>query len=576
MAEYVLSFKPSPIFGNHDPSAALFKDGELIFGVEEERYTRQKHAVSAFPEHSIQACLSHEAIEFADLEKVLIPYDPTLVSGGYSQTFIDLVGAVRNGTARERIMDFVSTFEESLELRLGPDQAIEKRLNRIGSPVPPIEFLEHHRCHAASAFHPTDFDEAIVLTIDGKGEYDSTVVWHATQEHLERVRTYENPNSLGKFYRAFTAYLGFRPMNGEGKVMGLAPYGNENPEIEQKLRERMSFGINYDVTELINSRDKVAYIEDLFRRSKKSNTEHYEQFYKDLAYTVQALLEETVTEIADKNLGEYSVSNIGLSGGVALNCAMNRKVRELDSVENIFIQPVASDAGLALGAGWLTQPPTAVAPMQEVYLGERYSNTEISDLFINKKFEYEKVDEIERIIALQLAHGALVGWFQGRQEMGPRALGNRSILADPRTGESRDKVNKYVKHREEWRPFAPSFLESKAEDYLVNTTKSPFMIDTFETKPEKRDEIEAVLHPANKTTRPQTVREEQNPRYFKLISEFEKITHVPCVLNTSFNDHGEPIVTTPRQAVHDFFTTGLDVLAIGDYLTWKPEYELIL
>jgi carbamoyltransferase len=576
MAEYVLAFKPSPIFGNHDPSAALFEDGELIFGVEEERYTRQKHAVSVFPEQSIRACLSHGELEMMDLERVLIPYDPALITGSYYETFKDLVGSVRNGSVHERLYDFVSTFEESLEMRLYPGHEIENRLGRIGSPVPPIKFLEHHRCHAASAFHPTDFDEAIVLTIDGKGEYDSTVVWHATQNGLRRVRTYENPNSLGKYYRAFTAYLGFRPMNGEGKVMGLAPYGEESPEIEQKLREVMTFGVDYDVTGLIESPDKVSYIEDLFDVDRKSNTEHYEQFYKDLAFTVQKLLEETVTEIAERYLREFSLSTIGLAGGVALNCAMNRKVRELECVDDIFIQPVSSDAGLALGAGWLTKPPTDVAPMQEVYLGESSTNADIGDQFTNKKFEYEKVDEIERIIASQLADGALVGWFQGRQEMGPRALGNRSILADPRTEESRDRVNKYVKHREEWRPFAPSFLESKAEDYLVNATQSPFMIDTFETVPEKREEIEAVLHPANKTTRPQTVREEQNPRYFKLISEFEKITGVPCVLNTSFNDHGEPIVTTPKHAVQDFFTMGLDVLAIGDYLTWKPEYDIAL
>lgn len=242
---------------------------------------------------------------------------------------------------------------------------------------------------------------------------------------------------------------------------------------------------------------------------------------------------------------------------------------EHEMVESVYIQPVANDAGLPLGAGWIDQRPADVQVMDNVYLGPSFKREKVERILKQKKIPYTEPESLVADVARRLANGELVGWFQGKLELGPRALGNRSILADPRTIDSRDRVNKYVKHREEWRPFAPSIIESAAGDYLKNAESSSFMIKTFDIKTETRDEIEAVLHPADDTTRPQTVREDQNSRYYRLIREFERLTGVPVVLNTSFNDHGEPIVATPKEALKDFYGMGLDAVALGDFVVEK-------
>jgi carbamoyltransferase len=242
---------------------------------------------------------------------------------------------------------------------------------------------------------------------------------------------------------------------------------------------------------------------------------------------------------------------------------------EMDEVENIYIQPVAHDGGLALGGGMIDQRPSSVDRIDTVYWGDSFENSEIKELLEANKIGYEQPSDLTALVAREIADGALVGWFQGRMELGPRALGNRGILADPRTTESLDRVNEYVKHREKWRPFAPSMQEDTLDTYLVHGEPAPFMIKTFETDEETRSDIEATIHQADSTTRPQTVNPEQNPRYYDLLAEFEAITGVPVLLNTSFNDHGEPIVRTPRQAIQDFYAMGLDVLVLEDFVITK-------
>jgi len=608
MQQYVLSFKPAiDFFGSHDPSAALFRDGELVYGAEEERFTRVKHAKGTFPKNAIQACLAHEGITLSDVDKIVLPYDPELAFKKTDvfakRTAENFVSAVTGGDDSSTVSSQSSTtstnestdadsssthpfftvtdtvgwgfykLKRQVERKYFPVRRVEKHLEKIDTPVPPIECRSHHLCHAVGAFHPSGFDEALVLTADGEGEYDCTVVWHGTEDGLERIRTDRIPNSLGHFFGGVTEYIGYRANNGEGKVMGLAPYGERNHDIERKLRSIATFGLNYDVTEITRDglRSGADVLEELFDRPRNPDTSEFDTFEKDLAFTAQYLLEETVTEIVDHYVRELGVSKVCFNGGVALNCKLNKRIMELDSVDELFIQPVAHDGGLALGGGWIDYTPSEVEPMTNVYWGERPDVKNVEQLFESNKITYEKVDDVATYTAERIADGALIGWVQGRQEMGPRALGNRSIIADPRTAESRDRVNKYVKHREEWRPFAPSMLESAAEKYLVNGGPSPYMIKTFDTDPEHRDEIEAVIHPGDETTRPQTVREDQNKRYFDLISAFEDITGVPVVLNTSFNDHGEPIVTTAHEALSDFYTMGLDVLVVGDYVVEKSE-----
>ncbi len=360
--------------------------------------------------------------------------------------------------------------------------------------------------------------------------------------------------------------------NGEGKVMGLAPYGTENPEIERTLRRLVATGVDYDVTDLTEGWGTgrgVRRLERAFGRPRQGTPGEFDQWQKDLAHVAQKLLEETVVDIAETYAGRLGVGNVALAGGVALNCKMNARVRESPVVEEVFVQPVAHDAGLALGAGWIDRRPADVPKMETVSLGPEFAVGGIRELLETNKIPYGEPDDVARYAAERLAEGALVGWFQGRAEMGPRALGNRSILADPRTVESRDRVNRFVKHREEWRPFAPSMLEGAAAEYLEDATASSYMIDAFDVRDERTDDVAAVLHPADGTTRPQTVSADQNPRYHRLISEFDRITGVPVLLNTSFNDHAEPIVTTPVEALKDFYGMGLDVLVLEDLVVEK-------
>ncbi|WP_458189211.1 carbamoyltransferase family protein [Haladaptatus sp. NG-WS-4] len=570
MSEYLLAFKPAiGLYGRHDPSAVLFEDGEVVFGIEEERLTRNKHAPETFPDEAIRTCLDHRNLDLRDISKVILPYDPSLQSKVLDHYVRD---AARLDGVETKLRHLEWLVKSQVRGQFFPTNQVESKLAEIGTPVPPVETKPHHACHAASAFHPSGFDEALVLTVDAKGEYDSTVVWRGDEDGLSRVRTYKHPNSLGLFFAVITEYLGYRMFNGEGKVMGLAPYGEENDAIETTLRDLVTSGVNYDVTALTKrwgTDHGVRTLEEAFGRPRNDSPGEFDQWQKDLAYTAQKFLEETVLDIASTYANAIGTANVGIAGGVALNCKMNKQLINATSIKNVFVQPVAHDAGLAFGAGWLEQSPTDVPTMTNVYLGTEYDTEEVVDLLETNKVDYERPDNLERYVAERLADGALIGWFTGRMEMGPRALGSRSILADPRTIASRDRVNEFVKHREKWRPFAPSMLEDAAGEYLENGEPAPFMITASDVKPTKRDDIEAVLHPADKSTRPQTVREEQHPQYYRLISEFADITGVPVVLNTSFNDHAEPIVESPTQALKDFYGMGLDVLVLEDTVIEK-------
>jgi carbamoyltransferase len=573
MATYVLSFKPAiPGFGNHDPSAAIFENGTLVFGVEEERYTRQKHATDTFPRNAIEACLDHCDIKLSAVSKVVLPYDPRLGAALFEHQARSAFGG--NDQIAVRLQEFERAIENGIARRFFPGAIVgrvEDRLADIDTPVPPIETREHHKCHAASAFYPSGQTESVVVTLDGRGDHDASAVWHGTADGLTRIRTWDLPNSLGHFFAVVTEFLGYRAFNGEGKVMGLAPYGSDNQAIDTALRDLITTGVDYDVRGVTKYgiENGVDVLEEAFGRKRNDTPGEFTEWEKDLAYAIQKLLEEIVVDIVEEYVERLGISSVSLAGGVALNCKMNKRIQEADAVDELFIQPVAHDGGLALGGGWLESPPTAIEPMETVYWGPSYDRTSIETTLETTKLEYRTPDNLERTVAKRLADGELVGWFQGNLEMGPRALGHRSILADPRSVDSRDRVNRYVKHREEWRPFAPSMLESATEEYLIDGGPSPYMIKTFDVKDEKQDEIPAVLHPADGSTRPHTVTESQDERYYRLLTEFEEITGVPVLLNTSFNDHAEPIVTKPTEAIKDFFGMGLDVLVLEDILIEK-------
>lgn len=547
--------------GTHDPSAALFRDEELVFGSEEERFNRRKHAEKTFPKQATSACLQHCGIELSDVDKVLVSWKPKIKSK------YNLRLTLRQPTIQQKAYYTIENVKDySVAL-----SKIRNNLADIGTPVPPIETVNHHRTHAASAFGPSGFDEALVLSVDGRGETESTVVWRADGDTLERIRKYPFPNSLGAFYSVITVFLGYRALNGEGKVMGLAPYGKRNRDIEEKLRSLIETGVDYDFSKLNHHLGQaVPKLEELFDRPRRSEPGEFTDWEKDLAHVAQKLLEDTVAEIVETYCREEGLNKVALAGGVALNCKMNKRIMDLDVVDDIFVQPVANDAGSAVGAGIIDAGLSNVDEMTTVYWGPGYSTETIKERLEECKLPYAEPENLAKTIAEQLAEGRLIGWFQGRLEMGPRALGHRSILADPRTSESRDRVNEFVKHREEWRPFAPSMLEEAVDEYLLDGRPAPYMIKTFDVNPERKADIQAVLHPADDTTRPQTVREDQNPRYYRLLREFEEITGVPVLLNTSFNDHGEPIVNTPREALKDFFGMGLDLLVLEDIVLEKP------
>ena len=544
MPDYTLALHPATDgFGSHDPSAVVFVDDALAFGVEEERLVRRKHAPRTFPVRAARACLDYCGVGLPAVDRVVVPW----------------------GERRHEASSSTGTTDRSVD---DPAVAVERRLaeSGFGTPVPPVEWYDHHRSHAASAFFPSGADEAVVVTLDGRGNRWSTAVWAGDERGLRRLASFAPPNSLGYLYAAVTAYLGFTPFGGEGRLMALAAYGDDDPEIESRLRSVVDAGVDYDVTGLVGQGipSAVSRLEALFGRGPSRPADPSDQWAANLAHATQTLLEETVVAIVEAYCGRQGVRTVCLAGGVALNCKLNGRVAESPAVDRLFVQPVAGDAGAPIGAGLLASDGPRRTRMRTVALGPSYSSGEIERLLDRRGVDYSFPDDPLRLAAERLADGALVGWFQGRAELGPRALGNRSILADPRSADAAARVNAFVKRREAWRPLAPSLPARAAERYLQSSRPSPYMIDAFDVRPERRAEIPAVLHPGDGTTRPQTVRESVRPRYHRLLTTFGDLTGVPVLLNTSFNRRGEPIVTTPAEALDAFAATALELLVVGD------------
>lgn len=544
MSDYTLALHPATDgFGSHDPSAVVFVDDALAFGVEEERLVRRKHAPRTFPIRAVRACLDYCGVGLPAVDRVVVPW----------------------GERRRDARPSTGTADRSAA---DPAVAVERRLaeSGLGTPVPPVEAYDHHRCHAASAFFPSGVDEAVVVTLDGRGNRWSTAVWAGDERGLRRLASVPPPNSLGYFYAAVTAYLGFAPFGGEGRLMALAAYGDDDPEIESRLRSVVDAGVDYDVTGLVGEGipSAVSRLEALFGRGRSRPAAPSDRWAANLAHVTQTLLEETVVAIVEAYCDRQGVRTVCLAGGVALNCKLNKQVAESAAVDRLFVQPVAGDAGAPIGAGLLAREQPRRARMRTVALGPSCSSEAIERLLDRRGVDYSRPDDPVRLAAERLADGALVGWFQGRAELGPRALGSRSVLADPRSADAAARVNAFVKRREAWRPLAPSLPASAAERYLQSPRPSPYMIDAFDVRPERRAEIPAVTHPADGTTRPQTVRESVRPRYHRLLATFGDLSGVPVLLNTSFNRRGEPIVTTPGEALDAFAATALDLLVVGD------------
>jgi len=563
-----------------DAAASIVVDGILVAAAEEERFNRIKHA-AGFPKEAIRYCLKEAGVSIKEVDYIAIPRDPK---------------------ARLLRKMFYGIKIPKLALRrfiaLRKTQGIKKALTDIfevdeKTIKADIINVEHHRAHLASSFFVSPFDRALLFSADGLGDFASTMWGIGEGNKITIQGAVSFPHSLGMYYTAITQYLGFSNYGDEYKVMGLAAYGE--PEYEDEFQKilmnhsnsRFKLGLGYFVhhQRLVDMHFEEGYpemdilfSEYLERRlgPRRGKQDGVEKRHQNIASSLQVRLEEIIFPFLLELYKLNKLNKLCMAGGVAFNCVVNGKLFDNTPFEKIYIQPAAGDAGLAIGAAYhlwnhvLNKPRDFV--MKHAYWGPRYTEGEVKVEVEKKQNELAKLkcvvehidDETQlcKKTAKEIAEGKVVGWFQGRTEWGPRALGNRSIIVDPRRDEMKEILNKRVKNREPFRPFAPSILEEKTAEYFEKRNPSPFMLFAYKVKPEKQDSIPAPTH-VDGTGRLQTVSKDTNPRYWQLIKEFETITDVPVLLNTSFNEN-EPIVNTPREALDCFLRTRMDVLVMGN------------
>ncbi|GAB6281452.1 MAG: carbamoyltransferase [Ignavibacterium sp.] len=593
----------------HDSAAALIKDGEIVAAAQEERFTRKKHDYR-FPINAINFCLNYAKIKGSDLDYISFYDKPFLKFERLLETYLTY--------APKGIKSFITSMPLWIKEKIWMRDFISKELKYDGK----ILFPEHHESHAASAFYPSPFQEAAFLTMDGVGEWTTTSFGIGKENKIEIHSELKFPHSLGLLYSAFTYYTGFKVNSGEYKVMGLAPYGEPkyvnlilNELID--LKEDGSFKMNM---EYFNYAAGLTMTSEKFHklfggppRKPESNLTQKEM---DLARSIQDVTEEIVLRMANYVYKKTGMKNLCLAGGVALNCVANGRLLKEGPFKDIWIQPAAGDAGGAIGAALIIWHQylnnERIIPhsdkMNGAYLGPEYSEEEILTFLNSNKIPYKKLswEELPKVVAELLAKENVIGWFQGRMEFGPRALGNRSILGDARSPKMQETMNLKIKFRESFRPFAPSILAEKLSNYFELEKESPYMLLVANVKKERRKEmteeqkklfgidklniarsdIPAVTH-IDYSARIQTVHKETNKLYYDLIAQFEKEQNCAVIVNTSFNVRGEPIVCSPLDAYKCFMRTNMDYLALGNFLldkkiqptfnddiNWKKEFEL--
>ncbi|HEY7576783.1 MAG TPA: carbamoyltransferase C-terminal domain-containing protein [Acetobacteraceae bacterium] len=568
------------IFHSHsDPSAALMMDDKVVAFVEEERLSRQKHSFGAFPTRAIRWVLKRGGLALTDVDAIVQAWDCAKYDGGHIAGHYDKINLSYPTTEGDRAYQ-----QNLLQLYRSETQRslIRRALWREFGDVelPEIRFVNHHLAHACATFFSSGFDEALVMSVDGSGEEITTSWWHGRDGALELLHEVKIPHSLGWVYSAFTEYLGFEAYDGEYKVMGLAAYGSPNSEVQGKIAQLLwpdDHG-GFETNAMLLTRGSHSwshYFSDALvqhmGRQPAWRDQPVTDWHKDVAFAVQQRLEDVVFSMTRYWTRRTGVRRLCISGGVGLNVKMNGNLFESGIVDDVFAYPLCADLGQSIGAALAYRYQHAGLTRQrlsDLYLGPGFSDEEIERVLRDCRVEYRKSENISGDTAGLLMEGKVVGWFQGRIEAGPRALGARSILADPRNEAARDRVNAAIKYRELWRPFCPSMTREGAERYFDRFTEAPFMVITFRANSRAKAEIPAVVH-VDGTSRPQIVDEETNPRYHNVIAEFGRLTGVPCVLNTSFNIKGEPIVCTPQDALRTYFATGLDALAIGNCLLEK-------
>ncbi|WP_339173440.1 carbamoyltransferase C-terminal domain-containing protein [Paenibacillus sp. FSL H7-0943] len=539
----------------HDSAACLVHDGVLVAYAEEERFCRKKHAYGEPPVLSLLNCLSQAGVAFEDIDLIALSWDPQKAE------------------------------------ELGILEKFKKHPVLSGKKMPTIISVSHHLCHAASAYYLSGFDDAVILVMDGQGDDISTTVAYGKNEHIEVKQEYGISQSLGFFYSIVSDYLQLGA-SGEGKLMGLASYGESVYDFSVRLTEdgyEIPFGEPDSSLGLEDKYNKLTriWMKEMYRkfgdppkRIYSNNTLYgglnytveYSKKHKDIAASAQQALEDTIVHLCQQTIRQGNSKNLVIGGGVALNCTTNGRLERLGMFDEIFVLPATNDAGGCIGAAMIASKERSVLPvkgrLKTPYWGISYDDNHISEVLKKLGLKYNYSSDICRQTAELIDRGKVIGWFQGAAEMGPRALGNRSITASPASYDSYVKVNQKIKFRESWRPLAPSIMDEHSDWLVEEAQYSPYMLKAYTVKEERRQAVPAIVH-VDGSTRPQTVRSEVNPVWHQLIAEHYKLSGIPLIMNTSLNTRGEPVCETPYDAIKTFYTTAMDALAVGNFLIEK-------
>ena len=560
----------------HDPAAALVIDGKVVAAAEEERFNRDKHAKGLQAEQAAQFCLRFAGLKPSDVQAVAYPFAPISIFSPARWHF-----AKRHWYAPDRAITALLNGNRRYRRNVA---AVFAALERMGIDPRKIKFVpvQHHLAHASSAYHVSGYRDAAIMSVDGVGEYCTTWFGHGEGGVIKCLKEFYAPDSLGGLYGAITEFLGFEMLDGEFKVMGMAPYGDASKIDVSKLLDwnERGFEVNTRLVNCIGARrykrnGKGTYFSpkliEMWGPSRAGD--EIDEPYIHVAAAVQRQLEQVLVALVQHYLGEHiaRTKRLCYAGGVALNVKANQRlIAQLPPGGEMFVQPAASDSGTALGAATYAahQFGDTIQPMEHAYLGPEYSAAEIEAVLQKRGVKYERCASITDVAADLLARGEVVSWFQGRMEFGPRSLGNRSILGNPTSRGTAEMINAQIKYRERWRPFCPSILDRVAADILQTNHPSPYMTFTFDVAEKWKTRIPEVVH-EDGTARPQIVTPRSNPRYYELLEKFEARTGIPVLLNTSLNRRGEPMVCSPDDALNMFYGSDLRNLAMGDFLVRK-------